>query len=288
MSAKMLPMRYIVNKTQTVLDALSGFFPKSSKNTLRSWLEKGRICVEGRPISKASTLIEQGKEITLGKKTFFIFKDIEILYQDEHVVVLHKPAGLLSVATDFDQEANVHSILKEDFRHKRVFPVHRLDRDTSGVMMFAHTELARDHLKAQLAQHSVERHYFAIVEGKLEKPEGTWQSYLNEDITLTVRSGTQGKLAITRYETLFSNEKFSLLRLTLKTGRKNQIRVHCQVAGHPIVGDKKYGSRLDPVERMCLHAAKLGFVHPVSQKLLRFSVPIPEVFYKLVDSRASI
>lgn len=281
-------MRYIVTQTETILEALSGFFPKSSKNTLRSWLEKERVTVDGRAITRATALVEKGKELVIGAKTYFIAKDVQILYQDEHLIVLHKPAGLLSVATDFEAGCrDVHSILKEQFSHKRVFPVHRLDRETSGVMMFAHTEVAKEGLKEQLAAHTVDRNYLAIISGKLERPSGTWNSYLKEDETYTVHSrerDTHGKLAITRFETLAVTRNYSLLRLTLKTGRKNQIRVHCQVAGHPIVGDKKYGSTLNPVDRMCLHAYKLGFVHPVTQKKLLFTSPIPEVFHQLVPN----
>lgn len=267
----------------TLLESLVILNPDSSKNTLRSWIEKGRVSVGGRVIKKATHPVKQGDEIAIGKRPTFIDQNIEIIYEDKDLVVICKPEGLLSVAADFDKEFTAHSVLKKRFYTQRVYPVHRLDRETSGVMVFAYSEAARDGLKKLFHDHSIQREYVAIVEGIPENAVGKWESFLQEDESYVVKSSTEGKLAITEYEVISKNSRFCLLKLTLQTGRKNQIRVHCKEAGHPIIGDKKYGSFKNSAGRLCLHAKKLGFVHPVTGKNLIFEVPLPEAFSKVIN-----
>lgn len=274
-------MQKNVDTQNSLLEALTLLFPDSSKTTLRSWIEKGRIFVNDQVARNAKQPILEGEKITLGKKKEFIEGDIELLYEDEHLVVIHKPEGLLSVATDFQKWMTAHSILKRRFHTGRVYPVHRLDRETSGVMLFAYTERARDVLKENFLHHTIEREYFAVVEGTIEGEKGTWQSFLLEDSLYNVRSATrpeEGQLAITHYEVLKRKRSTTALRLILETGRKNQIRVHSKEAGHPVVGDKKYGATADLTGRLCLHAHKLGFVHPISGKSLVFTSPLPASF----------
>ncbi|HSW86125.1 MAG TPA: RluA family pseudouridine synthase, partial [Rhabdochlamydiaceae bacterium] len=268
----------------SLIDILSLLSKESTKNTLRSWIEKGRVTIDGKVAKKANAMVMTGQEVCVGKRTKFIENEIGVIYEDNHLVVINKPEGLLSVATNFDKEATVHEILKRRYHSQRVFPVHRLDRETSGVMVFAYSEKARDHFKAKFYVHDIEREYLAIVEGNLDSTTGSWKSYLLEDERYMVKStnSSQGKLSTTHYEVLGRNTRYSLLRLTLETGRKNQIRVHCREAGHPIVGDKKYGSSSDAANRLCLHAAKLGFTHPMTGKSLSFESTIPEVFFKMV------
>jgi 23S rRNA pseudouridine1911/1915/1917 synthase len=276
-------MRFTTPKSLTLLEALSLLSPESSKNTLRTWIEKERVLVDGKLAKQANLLVNEGQEVTVGNRTRFV-DDIKILFEDEHLVVLDKPEGLLSVAADFDKERTVHCILKRRFNAQRVYPVHRLDRETSGVMVFAYSEQAKEGLKNLFFTHDVEREYSAIVEGKLQDSKGTWESFLAEDEAYFVRSIKNpeiGKKAITHYEVISESKRFSFLKLRLETGRKNQIRVHCKDAKHPIIGDKKYGSNVK-APRMCLHASKLGFVHPVKKKMIRFTSPVPEVFYRYV------
>jgi 23S rRNA pseudouridine1911/1915/1917 synthase len=270
-------------KTASLLELLPLLDPQCSKNTLRSWIEKGRISVDGKIVKKGSIQVTEGQLVALGKRTEFIQAGVEILYEDKHLVVVNKPEGLLTVATDFELRQTLHHFLKR--RRQRVFPVHRLDRETSGVLVFAYTEEAREHLKKLFQSHDIERVYVAIVDGKIAEQKGTWESHLKEGDDYVVREAEfpeDGRLAITHYQVMRQNERFSAIQLTLQTGRKNQIRVHCKAAKHPIVGDVKYGSLTNPIKRVCLHAHKLGFTHPETGKKMSFISPVPETFSRIV------
>jgi 23S rRNA pseudouridine1911/1915/1917 synthase len=263
---------------EKLLEALGRQFPDSSKNNLRTWIEKGRVTVDGTVSKRANQLVRVGAEIALAKKNQPIDFDVQVLYEDRHLVVICKPQGLLSVAAKFDSYKTAHSILKRRVHPGRVFPVHRLDRETSGVMLFTYTEEAREGLKEAFEKHDIEREYCALVEGVMASSKGTWKSYLVEDPTYVVRSHDEpdgGALSITHFELLKQHRNTAQLRLILETGRKNQIRVHCKDAGHPVVGDKKYGATNQSLGRLALHACKLGFIHPVTQKKMLFESPAP-------------
>jgi tRNA pseudouridine32 synthase/23S rRNA pseudouridine746 synthase/23S rRNA pseudouridine1911/1915/1917 synthase len=153
-------------------------------------------------------------------------------------------------------------------------------------MLFARTEAARDQLKDMFEKHDLERTYIGIVEGVLDaEKEGTWSAYVYEDGNYVVHATTdpsRGALAVTHYTIERSDMRSTWLRMELETGRKNQIRVHCQLAGHPIVGDRKYGAKTNPIKRLCLHAHSLAFKHPITQKPMRFISPIPQAFYRVM------
>lgn len=279
-------MKYTADKKASLLEILQGMAPDSSKNTLRSWLQAGRITVDNQSNHRANTEIQPGQEVCIGSKVSFLRGSIRILHEDDDIIVLEKPEGLLSVATDFENHATVHNRLKRRFHNRRVYPVHRLDRETSGVMLFVYTEKARDFLKTQFEQHLVDKTYFAIVEKEMALQKGSWESYLEEDDFYYVKStndSEHGKLAVTHYEVLKAHKNRSLLSLKPQTGRKNQLRVHCSEAGHPIVGDKKYGAATNPLKRVCLHAQKISFVHPSHQRKMVFSTPLPEIFNNALD-----
>jgi 23S rRNA pseudouridine1911/1915/1917 synthase len=283
-------MKHIADKNAPLLDILHEMAPDSSKNTLRSWLQSGRVTVDNQRADRANCPIVAGQEIQVGNKVTFIKGSLRILHDDDQIVVLEKPEGLLSVATDTEKKATVHAMLKRQFHNRRVYPVHRLDRETSGVMLFAYTETARDDIKSQFEQHTVDKTYFAIVEKEMPLGRGTWESYLEEDDFYYVKSTNNsefGKLAITDYEVLKREKNRSLLRLHPRSGRKNQLRVHCSESGHPIIGDKKYGSHSNPIKRVCLHAQKITFTHPVSKKRMTFEAPLPEIFSKILDFKTS-
>lgn len=264
----------------TLLEALVALAPDSSKNTLRSWIKQGRIEVEGRMVKDPTFELKIGSAIALGQRKQFINYGIEILHEDKSLIVIHKPEGILSVGTDYSPYKNVHGFLKRRLPGRTVYPVHRLDRETSGVMMFAYTEESKDHLKQQFEEHSILREYIAIVEGSLPENTGTWKSFLVEDEAYFVRSTHKkelGKEAITHYRTIQKNKHTTMLLLTLETGKKNQIRVHCSEAGNPIVGDEKYGSRCLSAPRVYLHACSLGFIHPDTGRQMSFErKPSPE------------
>lgn len=269
---------------QTLLEALMQLSPNSSKTTLRSWLKEGRVTVAGQVKKLATMMVHAGQEVALGVRPKFVKEGkLRIHYEDQHLIVIEKPAGLLSVATHFEKEDTAHALLKEKYS-RPVYVVHRLDQDTSGVMLFALSERARDQLKLLFEKHDIERAYTAIVEGHLETHSGTWQSYLREDDLYVVRSTTDtedSKLAITHFKVISTSKHYTALQLTLETGRKNQIRVHCQDAGHSVVGDKKYGAASDSIHRLCLHAHLLAFLHPITKQKMRFESPVPQAFQKL-------
>ncbi|MEM1282782.1 MAG: RluA family pseudouridine synthase [Chlamydiota bacterium] len=278
-------MKFTADRDGPLLDLLQEQHPQSSKTTLRSWVKEGRILVDQRPAKKANQEIVSGQQIELGTKKKFLPQGIEVLYDDAHITVIHKPERLLSVSTDFDQENTAHAILKDYYYPKKVFVVHRLDQDTSGVMLFALKEEACEELKKMFEAHSLKRSYTAIVEGHFKEKQGTWKSYLFEDSNYVVHSSQdpkRGKLAITHYQVDGTSKRYSLLDVTLETGKKNQIRVHCSEAGHPIVGDKKYGAETNTIRRLCLHAYALSFEHPVTKKHLTIRSLVPEKFYQLV------
>lgn len=271
----------------TLLEALTQLAPESSKNTLRSWVKEGRVTVDGNSVTHAALPLVPGQEVAIGQRKKFLESGIEILYEDRDLVVIDKPSGLLSVAAQFDKELTAHALLKAHYR-KQVSVVHRLDQDTSGVMLFALNETTADLLKKLFETHAIQRSYSAIVEGVVTTSSGTWKSYLYETPHYVVKEthdSEKGRLAITHYKFLESRGRYSWLELALETGKKNQIRVHCQSAGHPIAGDKKYGAVTNPLKRLCLHAHALSFTHPISKKPFLVQSPVPASFARLFPNR---
>lgn len=278
-------MQINADNEESLLNLLAVMSPGSSKTTLRSWLKEERITVDGKIVKNGSVLIEKGQQIALTEKPQFAGSGIRIIYEDRHLVAIEKPNGLLSVATAFEKEETAHGILKNYYYPRKVQVVHRLDQETSGVMLYALSDQGYEGLKALFEKHTIERSYCAVVEGHPEPKNGTWQSHLYEDNLYVVHSTKdpeKGRLAITHYTTKKTSARFSLLELKLETGRKNQIRVHCNDHGCPVVGDKKYGSTTDPIKRLCLHAALIAFVHPATGKEMRFTSPIPSSFNRLI------
>jgi 23S rRNA pseudouridine1911/1915/1917 synthase len=272
-----------MKKESTLLDHLISLYPDSSKATLRSWVEQGRVAVNGWLPAHAQLPLEPDMQIEVGNRIQFLYQGIKVLYEDDQLIAIDKPAGLLSVATATEIQRTAHHVLKRRQKNGRVFPVHRLDRDTSGVMIFAFTEQARDFLKARFEAHEIERQYLAVVEGRLAPKSGTWKSYLREDANFFVKpvAGPQegAQLAITHFDVLSVQNHLSLVKFKLETGRKNQIRVQAAQAGFPIAGDKKYGlAKKRP--RLALHAHKLSIQHPVTGKQMQFTCPPSHTFTK--------
>lgn len=271
-------MEYLVQEKGTLLEYLQQQFPDSSNRTLRLWLKTGRVNVDGHELYRADAPVFPGQKMKIGHKVIVAKGRLSLLYRDEHVVVVNKPQGVLSVATDFKTVGTMHDLLKKECYPKRVFPVHRLDRETSGVMIFALSETAQESLKEQFEKRLIEKIYYALVEHTPSPSQGVWHSYMQENATFSVSSISNralGKEAITGYEVIKEFPGTALLRLTPKTGRKHQIRVHCSEAGHPIVGDMRYGcSGGGKKERLHLHAHSIRFQHPVTLKKMEFSVPL--------------
>lgn len=219
-------------------------------------------------------------------------KGINILYEDNDILVAVKPSGLLTMGTDRDKSRTLYAILTDYVRKgysrsaKRIFIVHRLDRDTSGILVFAKNMDAK--LQLQDRWEETEKKYIAAVHGRCRKREGTISSYLAENkahLVYSTPDTSKGKLSHTAYRVLKGTKEISLLEVTLLTGRKHQIRVHLADIGHPVVGDEKYGKGKETYKRLALHAKSISFTHPVTGKRLTFETGFPEYFNTLVERK---
>jgi 23S rRNA pseudouridine1911/1915/1917 synthase len=214
-----------------------------------------------------------------------LIDQIRIVFEDASIAVVEKPAGLLTMATDTERARTVYAALRAYLNGKKppekTFIVHRLDREASGLLVFAKTIEAKERLQDQFKDHSAGRRYVAVVEGRVKEDDFAIRSYLAENAAYRVYSTPNkkvGKLAVTHVHVLRRNAKTTVVEVRLETGRKHQIRVHLAERGHPIVGDKSYGSRLNPVRRLALHGARLEFRHPVSGKVMQFEARYPKIF----------
>ena len=214
-------------------------------------------------------------------------KKLDILFEDKFVIVVNKPSNLLTVATEKEKDRTLYSYvydyLKQKNKNNKVFIVHRLDKDTSGIVIFAKDEKTKFYLQDNWDK--FKRNYVAVVNGKVEKKKGVLKSYLQETKTHLTYSvnDKNGKLAITEYEKVLENKEYTMLSLNLKTGRTNQIRVQLADIGNPIVGDKKYGIKKDPIRRMALVANTLEFVHPKTKEKIVIDIDIPNSFISLLS-----
>ncbi len=282
---------------EPLLDILVKAYPDSSKTTVRSWIKLDRVQVNGIRVSKPAYEVVKGAIVEVLPKPKPKSGPIEILFEDDHLIVIHKPFGLLSVDLDSDRGSgglnSAHSWLKRRHPGEKIYVIHRLDRETSGVMIFARSEEAFITLKEALKKREVKRVYRTVVEGVLHG-EGVWENYLVENTkTFQVRVSISEKdqnreWAKTYWKALASSGRYTLLECRLETGKKNQIRVQAHHRGYPVAGDMKYGATysLDDIftSRICLHAREIDFIHPVTQKPMKFVVPEPEFFTSLATS----
>lgn len=286
---------YTVDKENTLKEFLFEQLDGQSKTTIKSLLTHKQITINGKPESQYDYPLNPGDRIGVyfdRTQIPFSHPKLKILYEDSALIVIEKMSGLLSMGTERDKENTAYRILSNYVKRTNprncIFIVHRLDRDTSGIMMFAKNQEIQKSLQSNWKQSVPERKYVALVEGQVEKESGKIQSYITENTTLLVHRTTadQGKLAITHYKVLKSDPHYSLLELELETGRKNQIRVHMQQLGHPVAGDPKYGARTNPLHRLALHAFQLKFIHPVTHQEMNFETPIPSRFKALIKSNS--
>jgi len=273
----------------TLLETLKALYPDSSTTTLRKMLQGGRVRVNGEVEKDAKRIVEADEGVAVAQKVVqqALPPDLALLFEDDAIFVVIKSHGLLTVATERERENTAQAFLNDYLKRKgegRIHIVHRLDRETSGVLVFAKDFATREALKARFAAHDIERVYIAVVEGAMEKPSGTIRSHLRERRDLRMESvdaHPDAKLAITHYRTIAANDRYSMLEVTLETGRKNQIRAHLSEERHPIVGDRLYGSTSNPLGRLGLHAKFLGFDHPVTGERMSFTAPVPKSFRDL-------
>ena len=279
-------MKKKVDSENLLLDILKQMQPQASTNVLRKMLTNQRISVDDQIIHRAKHVVQEGQTVEIHPKPKISIEeereqhakthDLEILFEDDTLLVVNKPAGLLSVATDRLENNTLHNRCVEYCREENkkgwCFIVHRLDKATSGVMVFAKTETAKKDLQNQFAQQLVHRHYVALVEG--QTTSGQSDHYLIEDKNLRVyvseKKTKQSKRAITSWDVLAYGESSTLLSVVIETGRRHQIRVALAENGNPVVGDKMHGASTNLHGRICLHAVALEFLHPATDDPVRF------------------
>lgn len=276
---------------QELLQFLLARIPGKSRNTIKAVLRDRQVSVGGKAVTQYNYPLKVGQKVEVRWEKIPVdqlYQGIQIVYEDRDLLVIDKPAGLLTVATDTEKRKTAYSILsdyvKKQDPDKKIFVVHRIDRETSGLLLFAKSEEVKDVLQGTWMSTITERVYVAVTEGPVEPAQGVIASWLTESAAFKVYSGQnpqQGKKAVTHYRTIKSNRDYALLEVSLETGRKHQIRVHLQDIGHPVVGDKKYGSTVNPLKRLGLHARVLAFIHPVSNVPCRFETHVPRQFLRL-------
>ena len=206
---------------------------------------------------------------------------LDILYEDNDIIAVNKPSGLLTVSTDKIKDKTlfreVSDYVKKNNKNNKVFIVNRIDKDTSGIVMFAKSEKVKEMLQSKWNDIVKVRKYVTVVEGITEE-SGRIESYLTENKEHIVHSSKTGKLAITDYKRIKYNNNYSMLNVYLSTGRKNQIRVHMRDINHPVVGDSKYGNKKSPVNRLMLHSEYIEFISPINNKIIKISCPYPIEF----------
>jgi 23S rRNA pseudouridine1911/1915/1917 synthase len=268
----------------TLIDQLGALFPDSSRRSRKQWLELGRVRVNGGVVRRGDAEVTAADLVELGEPPPPPFPEaLRQVYEDDEIIVIDKPPGLLTIATENERERTAYRMLADYVagqRGRRLFIVHRLDRETSGLLVFAKSGGTKRALQAQFEARSVERRYVAVVEGRLAEPTGTLRSRLKVDRNLRVRPTRrrqEGKEAITHYRILGQHRDSTVLELTLTTGRRGQIRAQLRALGHPIVGDRSYGATKDPLRRLCLHATRLSFLS-LGGRRMSFDSPAPVSF----------
>ena len=282
---------FSVKTESELLNFLLESFPGKSRNYVKGILKRGQIAVDGKSCADYSRTLYPGQrvEVLLHTSPAREKMSLPVLYEDEDILVIDKPAGMLSISTDRERENTAYHIVNNYMKSRnksgRIFIVHRLDRETSGVLLLAKSEKIKHILQENWNDNVIRRGYIAVVEGKVQPPRRKIVSWLKQTKTLLVYSSNKkddGKIAVTNYETLQTADKYTLLDISLDTGRKNQIRVHMKDIGHSVAGDKKYGALTDPLRRLGLHASVLIVKHPVSGEEMRFESAMPGVFAKVL------
>jgi len=283
-----------VSQPAELLPYLFASWPSVKKKQVRIWLKHQAVLVNGQVVTQFNHALKPGDVVAICSGRYaapgaVVAGGIKVQFEDAALIVIEKPADLLTVATEAEQEKTVYFRLTDYLRggnpraQERVWIVHRLDRETSGLMVFAKTPEAKSAL--QTGWDEAEKRYQAVVEGLLPNDKGTFQSWFDETNPFKVFSvprGTGTRHAVTHYRVLKRTKMRTLVELSLETGRRHQIRVHLADAGCPVVGDSKYGAKSNPAKRLALHSCILGFPHPVTHEELRFESSLPAELARLV------
>lgn len=289
-------MRLVIPTETSLLESVRALVPGAPNRTLRLLLRHGRVRLNDEVCKVARRRVRPGDvvEIVAYGEPPSPGRGIKIVFEDRDILIVEKPAGLLTVATEHERERTAYASLRRHVKQRdprqRLFIVHRLDRFASGVLVFAKSEPVQAKLKALFSSHNIRRKYWAIVEGRVEKPRGTIRSFLAENRAqrmYSIEDRSAGKEAITHYRVLRRFPQFTAMEITLETGRKNQIRVHMAELGHPIAGDRAYGSKTDPLGRLGLHAFLLGFKHPTLGTPVLHRTGVPPEFARYLPRTAN-
>lgn len=285
-----------VEQPTPLLAWLFAAWPDAKRNTVRDWLKSRHVAVNGVVVSQFDHLLQPGDQVTIRNQPLAapntrLAGGILIRHEDDAVLVIEKPPGLRSIASEAEVDETAYAFLTTHVRRgnprsrERVWIVHRLDQETSGLMVFARSEEAKKILQDNWE--TVEKKYRAVTEGAPPKDGGVFDSNLDESDRFRVRVAPESpftRRAITRYRVEKRGPKLALIELMLETGRRHQIRVQLGAAGCPIVGDKRYGAKTDPIKRVALHACALRFAHPVTKQEMQFISPLPGDFGRLMKA----
>lgn len=256
-----------------------------AKNKIKTYIKLGFIYLNDKPVTKLPQKVVKGDKITIDQSIVPTI-NLDIIYEDDNYLVINKEAGLLTISTSNQNKAfedTLYKRVREYLNNKKeyAFIVNRIDKETSGLVMFAKNEKLKESLQTNWNNIVKKRGYIAIVAGKITK-SGRIDNYLYEDkLTFTHSTKTGGKRAITNYNPIKVTDKYTMLDVNIETGRKNQIRVHMTEINHPIIGDKKYYSKTNPLKRLGLHHYELSLIDPLTKKQVTFTSPVPKEFYDL-------
>ena len=285
-------VEYKVKDSCGLLDFLLITLKNQSRNNVKSLLAHRQVLVDGAPVTQFDFQLSKDDIVMIApapvKKITNPKEKLEIIYEDEELIAINKPSGLLSIASDREKELTAYRLLMDHVRktnpRNRIYVVHRIDKDTSGVLIVAKNEKIRDLLQDRWNHIVTKRGYYAIVEGHLQKKKDTIKSWLREastNLMYSSRKPGDGKESITHYEVIKEIPDYSLLDVNIDTGRKNQIRVHMKDLGHHIIGDDRYGSVTNPLNRLGLHAYALEFIHPTKKSKMTFIAKMPDEFISM-------
>jgi 23S rRNA pseudouridine1911/1915/1917 synthase len=281
---------YVVYHETDLLTFCCEKIPKQSRHNVQRIIANHQVAVGGAPVSLFSYRLFPEDEVTISWDRISKHErhDLPIIYEDDDIIAINKPSGLLSTPSDREKGRTAYRLvsdyLTQKDRNNRIFIVHRLDEDTSGVLVFAKNFEVREALQNNWSEIVSCRGYYAIVEGMDIPDEGVLKDYLAQDSTFqvyVVRNPSKGKLAITKYKKISAKAGYSLLDVHLETGRKNQIRVQLGNIGHYVIGDDRYGEPSNPIKRLGLHAYELDFTNPLNGKVYQLNAPMPPEFKKM-------
>lgn len=276
-------MKYFVNGNYLLFDYLRNNIDGKSKNNIKSLLKNEVVFVNGRIVTKYNYVLCDGDVVEINKKK--ANNNINIIYEDNDIIVIDKPSKILTISNKNEKVNTLYRMVSDYLKkeHKKVFIIHRLDFDTSGIIMFAKSQRVQKLYQDNWNDLAKIREYTAIVDG-ITANKGHIESYLKQTKTLLVYSSKNkdGLFAITDYEKIGGNSKYSMLKILISTGRRNQIRCHMADIGHPILGDYRYKCKINPIDRLCLHANRLEIINPITKELMVFNSNIPKEFNSII------